>query len=193
MTIISSKPTPAPWETSAAVSADGVDCDVCEANAGDMLADLQGCQNAEANAKRIVACVIACEGIVNPEQSIPAMKRALENLVDCAGITWLPGYKDELDAVMLQAREVFAHVRENRLEPKPQGFVVTLYRSADDDAQMALFPAENLDAAEDWLVQMAQLDGYEAADFAELRDMETRELFSVDIFAGKPGGRMQLR
>ena len=187
-----SQHTPTPWETSAAVSAGGVDWDVCEANAGDMLADLQGCPNAEANAKRIVACVNACEGIVDPEQNIPAMKHALENLVDCAGITWLPGYKDELAAAMLQARKALA-LAQARPAPKSQGFVVALYRSADDEAKTALFPAEHLDAAEDWLLQMAQLDGYEAADFAELRELETRELFSVDIFAGQPGMRMQLR
>jgi uncharacterized RDD family membrane protein YckC len=40
--------------------------------------------------------------------------------------------------------------------------------------------------------KMAQLDGYATSDFAELRELETRELFSVDIFDGKPGGRMQL-
>jgi hypothetical protein len=112
---------------------------------------------------------------------------------DCAGVTWLSGYKDVLDATMLQAHEVIAQAHENRPAPKPQGFVVALYRSADDDLQMALFPTEHLDAAEDWLVQMAQLDGYNASDFNELRALEASELFSVDIFDGKPGGRMQLR
>jgi hypothetical protein len=83
-----SQHTPTPWETSAVVSAGGVGWDVCEASAGDMIADLQDCPNAEANAKRIVACVNACEGIDDPEQSIPAMKRALENIL---GIESAPG------------------------------------------------------------------------------------------------------
>lgn len=77
--------TPAPWETSAVVTADRTDWDVCEANGGDMLADLQGCPNAEANAHRIVSCVNACEGI-NPE-GIPALLQSARcALADLEGI-----------------------------------------------------------------------------------------------------------
>jgi hypothetical protein len=43
--------TPGPWET----SSNGTDWDVCVAGAGDMIADLRGCDNAEANAKAIAA------------------------------------------------------------------------------------------------------------------------------------------
>jgi hypothetical protein len=81
-------------------------------------------------------------------------------------------------------------------EPKvPEGFIVALWRSAEDDeAQVALFPADRLDAAQDWLVQMAHSVGYDyAIDYEELRLLEASESFSIDIFDGQPGGQMRLR
>lgn len=43
--------TPGPWET----SSNGTDWDVCQENAGDMIADLKDCPNAQANARLIAA------------------------------------------------------------------------------------------------------------------------------------------
>jgi len=38
----------------------------------------------------------------------PELLDALQGLADCAGLTWLNGYKDELDAAMTTAREAIA-------------------------------------------------------------------------------------
>lgn len=47
--------------------------------------------------------------------SVPDMYEALRNLVDCAGLTWLDGYKSELDAVMRAAHNALnkAEGRQN--------------------------------------------------------------------------------
>ena len=38
----------------------------------------------------------------------PQLKQALIDLVDCAGLTSLPGYRDELDSAVRAARQVIA-------------------------------------------------------------------------------------
>jgi hypothetical protein len=40
----------------------------------------------------------------------PELKKALYNLVNCAGVTWLPGYKQEVDKVVKQARTVLEKI-----------------------------------------------------------------------------------
>jgi len=46
------KHTPGPWETSSNASGE---LDICCPDAGDMIADLSGCDNADANARLIAA------------------------------------------------------------------------------------------------------------------------------------------
>jgi hypothetical protein len=41
----------------------------------------------------------------------PDLLKALEGLANCAGLTWLQGYKDELDAAMIQARAAIDKVK----------------------------------------------------------------------------------
>ena len=45
----------------------------------------------------------------------PDMYEALRNLVDCAGLTWLDGYKSELDAAMRAA-----HAALNKTERRAE-------------------------------------------------------------------------
>ena len=41
----------------------------------------------------------------------PELLEALEGLANCAGLTWLNGYKDELDAAMTTARAAIARAK----------------------------------------------------------------------------------
>ena len=65
--------TPGPWEIS---KNEAGELDICEAGAGNMLADLAKCKNAEANARLIAAA---------PEM-LQALKNAREWLDELAGL-----------------------------------------------------------------------------------------------------------
>tara|TARA_B100001059_G_scaffold76184_1_gene73772 strand:- start:15914 stop:16150 length:237 start_codon:yes stop_codon:yes gene_type:complete len=47
---------------------------------------------------------------------------ALENLCDCPGLTWLNGYRDELDAAMIAARAAIEKARQSHVPEHLRGF-----------------------------------------------------------------------
>lgn len=50
-------------------------------------------------------------------RAAPDLLRTLRNLVGCAGLTWLPGYKAELDAAMYAAHQAIAQATGEEVQP----------------------------------------------------------------------------